>query len=71
MYGKCFVPRISNSKNLIKEIGCERNAPGRRTSFKQMLVGWDEIYSQNEKFKSSLYNHLIKNKIKQKNTRLK
>ena len=36
-----------------------------------MLVGWDEIYSQNEKFKSSLYNHLIKNKIKQKNTRLK
>ena len=29
-----------------------------------MLVGWDEIYLQSEKFKSTLYNHLSKNKTK-------
>ena len=31
-----------------------------------MLAGWDEIYLQSEKFKSTLYNHLAKNKTKSK-----
>ena len=35
-----FVPRTSTSKNLIKEIkSVNNNAPGRNTSFEQMLVG--------------------------------
>ena len=47
------------------------NAPGRSTSYDQLLAGWDEIYLQNEKFKSSLHNHLMKSKVKWKKTRLK
>ena len=38
------------------------NAHGRSNNFEQMLVGWGEIYLENEKFKRSLYNHLMKNK---------
>ena len=39
-YVKCFVPGISASKNLFKEIKSVRsNAPGRSTSFEQMLDG--------------------------------
>ena len=39
-YVKCFVPGISTSKNLFKEIeSVNSNAPGRSTSFEQMLVG--------------------------------
>ena len=39
-YVKCFVSGISTSKNLFKEIeSVDSNAPGRSTSFKQMLVG--------------------------------
>ena len=39
-YVKCFIPGISTSKNLFKEIeSANSNAPGRSTSFKQMLVG--------------------------------
>ena len=64
-YVKCFLPGISTNKNLFKEIeSVNSNAPGRSTSFEQMLVGWDEIYLRNEKFKRSLYNHLMKNKTK-------
>ena len=64
-YVKCFVTGISTSKNLFKEIGSVKsNAPGRSTSFEQMLVGLDEIYLQNDKFKRSLYDHLMKNKTK-------
>ena len=64
-YVKCFVPEISTSKNFFKEIGSvNSNAPGRSTSFKQRLVALDEIYLQNEKFKRSLYNHLMKSKTK-------
>ena len=33
-------------------------------NFEQMLVGSDEIYLQNEKFKRSSYNDLMKNKSK-------
>ena len=48
----CLVPGISTSKNLFKEIeSVNTNTPGRSTSFEQMLVGWDEIYLQNEKLK--------------------
>ena len=39
-YVNCLVPGISNSKNLFKEIeSVNSNAPGRSTSFEQMLVG--------------------------------
>ena len=39
-----FVPRTSTSKNLIKEIkSVNNNAPGRNTSFEQMLVGWERL----------------------------
>ena len=34
-----------------------------------MLVGWDEIYSQTEKFKRSLYNQL-KTKLKKEWTKI-
>ena len=64
-YVKCFVPGISSRKNLFKEIvSVNSNAPGRSTSFEQMLVGSDEIYLQNKKFKRSSYNDLMKNKSK-------
>ena len=54
-YVKCFIPGITTSKNLFKEIeSVNNNAPGKSTSFEQMLV--------NKKFKSSLYKHLTKNK---------
>ena len=44
-YAYCFVPGISTSKNLFKEIeSVNSNALGRSSSFEQMLVGWDEIY---------------------------
>ena len=36
-----------------------RKSPRRSPSFEQMLVGWDEICLQNEKFKNSLYNDLM------------
>ena len=37
---KCFVPAISTSKNLFKEIQIViSNAPGKSTSFEQMFVG--------------------------------
>ena len=36
----CFVPGISTSKNLFKEIeSVNTNTPGRSTSFEQMLLG--------------------------------
>ena len=39
-YVKCFVHGISTSKNLFKEIeSVNSNAPGRSTSFEQMLIG--------------------------------
>ena len=60
-----FRTGISTSKNLFKEIEkVNSNAPGRSTDFEQILVGWDEIYLQNEKFKRSLYNHFMKSKTK-------
>ena len=47
-HGKYFVPGISTSKNLFKEIEkVNSNAPGRSTSLEQMLAGLDEIYLQN------------------------
>ena len=62
---KCFVPGISTIKNLFKKIkSVNNNVPGRSTSFEQMLVVRGEICLQNEKFKSSLYNDLMKNKTK-------
>ena len=62
---KCFVPGISASKNLFKEIECaNKNAPGTSTTFEQMFVGWDKTYLQNEKFKCSFYNYLMKSKTK-------
>ena len=64
-YVKCFVHGISTNKNLFKEIeSLNSNAPGRSYSFEQVPVGWDEIYLQTEKFKVSLYNHLMKIKTK-------
>ena len=39
-----FVPGTSTSKNLIKEIESVNNdAPGRNTSFEQMLVRWERL----------------------------
>ena len=39
-YVKCFVPGISTSKNLFKEIdGVDSNTPGRSTSLEEMFVG--------------------------------
>ena len=49
-YVKCFVPGISTIKNSFKEIeSVNSNAPGRKTSFEEMLVGRDEIYLENER----------------------
>ena len=40
-------PGISTSKNLFKEIeSVNKNTPGRSTRFEQMLVGWDELFSE-------------------------
>ena len=39
-----FIPGTSTSKNLIKEIESVNNdAPGRNTSFEQMLVRWERL----------------------------
>ena len=43
---------------------CEQQCSWQSTSFEQMLVGWDEIHLQNEKFNWSLYNYLMRNKTK-------
>ena len=52
---KCFVPWFSTSKNLFKLFkdiaSVNSNAPGKSTTFEQMLVRWDEVYLQNEKLK--------------------
>ena len=62
---KCFAPRISAGKNLLKKIeSVNENASGTSTTFEQMFLGWDEIYLQNEKFKCSSYNYLMKTKTK-------
>ena len=65
---KCFEPGFSASKNLFKlfkaTASVNSNAPAKSTTFEQMFVRWDEIYLQNEKFKKSLCNRLMKNKTK-------
>ena len=49
------------------------NVPGRSTGFEQMLVEWNEIYLQNEKFKISDHYTITwwKAKLSKKKTRLK
>lgn len=57
-YVMCFVPGISTSENLFKEIErVNSSGPGRSTIFEEMLIWRDEIYSQNEKFKAPSTNN--------------
>ena len=67
-YVKCFVPGISTSKNLFKEIeSVKSNAPGKSTSFEQMLVGWDEIYLQGHYRITSWRTKLSKKRLDENN----